>query len=285
MCQETVAGLTYAARDWGVGETGHPLHHPMSWETPYLQRRRANVAENSRQGYETIEVLRGAHTGKEAMIICSGPSARVGLERFPFHEDRLTIGVNMGGVIYRGETWRKVDIALVADGIVSQGLAEREWGGRMEYDALVACVWSDPGLLREAREMDGGPYLFRVSGYGHEMAYCGVPPELPELEYCFNSGTIALHLADWMGCKTIRLIGMDMAFTAGEFHPGEVARAGAHSASMVTEDIHGNLVMCRVDQFIAARKVETWAWLLAKRGVRVINSTGGGIVKRFVEHE
>ncbi len=108
--------------------------------------------------------------------------------------------------------------------------------------------------------------------------------DLPELEYSFNSGSMVLHLADIMGCTTIVLVGCDQALTGGEFHPGQKAPTQYHDDVLVCPDIHGNLTMARFDQFVAARKIETWAWMLREKyGVKVVNLTGAGILKRFVE--
>lgn len=155
---------------------------------------------------------------------------------------------------------------------------------------MVAAIWSDPDLLMEADlgstlENSTCPYVFRVAGYGHEMSWCGVPPEIPALEYAYNSGTVMLSLAFWMGFTTIRMVGMEMAYTAGEFHPGEAAPVRYHPRAMAAEDIRGNWTLTTEENFVAATKIETWAWLAKKHGVRVVNASGAGIIRRFVEIE
>ena len=108
---------------------------------------------------------------------------------------------------------------------------------------------------------------------------------MPSLEYAFNTGTMALHLADLMGLNPIYLIGADFALTDGMFHVGERARWEDHRNALAAPDLNGELVLTREDQFIAARKMETWAFILKQYGVKVVNLTGAGLLHRFMERE
>lgn len=229
----------------------------------------------------TIGVLKGrykADGGRAAYVVLSGPSLFRNFKESPPHDDDVVIGVNRGAVEFCGAFQRPVDYLLVADGIVSPAYVNRQWG-HIHARRVVANICASPDVTHFS---DREPFWFRAAGWGHEQIAMGVPMDLPELEYSFNTGTMALHLADILGCNPIVFVGCDQALTGGEFHPGEKAAESSHNV-IACPDIHGNWTLARIDQFIAARKMEAWAFILKQYGVRVVNLTGAGIVKRFVE--
>lgn len=128
-------------------------------------------------------------------------------------------------------------------------------------------------------------FYFRPSGLGHEASYTGLDLSLPELEYAFNTGSMVLHLGDYLGCREIVLVGADMALTGGLFYPNQRARVLPKTTYMVLSDVNGNLTVTSNDMLVVCKKVETWAWLLKKYGVTCVNLTGEGIIGRWFERK
>ncbi|MDI6808974.1 MAG: hypothetical protein QME66_08345 [Candidatus Eisenbacteria bacterium] len=240
-----------------------------------------NTILNSSRFNDSIDLIIGMNRGAVIYVIFAGPSVEDNLrvlKQRGVPRGTITIGINRGAVHWEAVMGEPVDYFLLADGSITEEMCRRLWGGLPHYRNGVFCNWVDPGMVTEALT-----YWFRCSGLGHEQVYTGTPLSLPALEYSYNTGTMSLHLADFLGASEIHLIGADFALPGGKFHTDEVAYFKDHRNAMCCEDIEGKLIMCREDQFCAARKMETWAYILSTYGVKVVNRTGAGQLKRFME--
>lgn len=278
-------GVDHLARDWRASERNNQVQPTDRWIGTYMERRRTQTIQNIPSIEWTIRDLKGIRSDRAAYIVLSGPSLPRNLYEHPPRDGDVVIGVNRGAAEFmRAFPGRHIDYLLVADGVVSPDYAYKHWGVRVRATDVVAIVCASPEVADFLGVGGRKPYWFRQAGWGHDATTMGWPMDLPDLEYSFNSGTLALHLADLMGCNPIVFVGCDQALTGGEFHPGEKASEGAHQVLCVP-DMHGNWTMARLDQFIAAKKIETWAFILKQYGVKVVNLTGAGIVHRFVEQD
>lgn len=258
------------------------IHPSPYWNTPYLEMRRLNWLGNRRRvmGGRRLYELVGDGFGREAYIIFAGPSVVRNLVEVEIPSDAVVIGVNRGAVHYEEVCGRSVDLMILADGSITPGMCVRLWGRVPAAKSFVACAWVNPGMVEGVS--DSELFWMRPSGLGHEMAYTGIPVDLDELEYSFNTGTMGLHLADLLGCLRINLIGADFALTDRMFHKGELAEYKDHLEVIAVPDVDGGITVARMDQFIAARKMETWAYILKQYGVEVRNLTGRGGLKRWM---
>lgn len=270
----------HLVRDWRASDGNSQMHQPACWGGRYMDMRLSNVNRNRPRVRRTVKDLVGIKGGRTVWCVMAGPSVVENIRKYreEMRTAGVVIGVNRGAVHYEQETGRSVDYWLIADGSITEEMCKRLWGGVPRGTETVGAIWCDPGLVDERT------YWFRLSGWGHESAYCGVPMGLPDLEYSYNTGTIALHLADLLGAGGINILGCDLSLSNGQFHIGEDALLKDHRNSIVTQDLHGKVTISRYDQFIAARKMEAWAWILkTKYGVTVRNLTGAGILQRHME--
>lgn len=256
---------------------------PACFDGPYIERRRENTVANRHRMSSRIDELAGLHSGAPIYVILAGPSVegnlRVLKER-GVPRGTIVVGVNRGAVHWNEVMGEPVDYYLMADGSITPDMCRRLWGRMPVYRRGVFCNWVDPRMVNGLAVT-----WFRCSGVGHEQVYTGTPISLPALEYSYNTGTMSLHLADLLGASEIHLIGADFALPGGMFHSDEVAMFRDHRNAICCEDIEGRLLMCREDQFCAARKMETWAYVLSKYGVKVVNRTGAGQLRRFIQQE
>lgn len=271
--------VVHLVRDWRASGSNGQIHQPLCWGGEYMDMKLNNVNVNrSRVKYTVTDLVGGDH-GRKVWCVMAGPSVVENIRKYGDEmAGDVVIGVNRGAMHYKEETAEQVDYWLIADGSITPKMCEALWGGVPRRTKTVGAIWCDPGLVDEYT------YWFRISGWGHEATYCGVPMDLPDLEYSYNTGTIALHLADLLGAREINILGCDLSLPNGQFHVGEEALLKDHRHSLVTQDMKGRVVISRYDQFIAARKMEAWAWILkTKYGVTVRNLTGAGILQRHME--
>ncbi|MBI2890141.1 MAG: hypothetical protein HYY13_05080 [Nitrospirae bacterium] len=287
----SIGNVNFVCRDWRYSEVSHQIHPPAAWKSTYLDKRRDNVRHN-RTVKHTLRELKGSCAGRSMYVILSGPSVFKNLAEHPPRPDDVVVGVN------RGAAWcpYPLDFMLVADGVVCRDYID-DWKRQAlslpvpqpcaqvppKDTRLLVAQWADP-TMNEMFDEDHRFY-FRPSGLGHEASYTGLDLSLPELEYAFNTGSMVLHLGDYLGCREIVLVGADMALTGGLFYPNQRARVLPKTTYMVLSDVNGNLTVTSNDMLVVCKKVETWAWLLKKYGVTCVNLTGEGIIGRWFERK
>lgn len=292
--------VNFVCRDWRYSEVSHQIHPPAAWRSAYLDKRRDNVRAN-RNIKRTLRDLRGKYKGRSLYVILSGPSVFKNLREHPPKPGDVVVGINRGAVY----SPYPLDLVLVADGVVCEDYIkdwraqmsggrrqaagggeeapELDWDRKISNTDIVVAQWADPSLKQVFDEERF--YFFRPSGLGHEASYTGIDLGLPELEYAFNTGSMTLHLGDYLGCDEIVLVGADMALTGNMFYPDQRARVQPKTTYLVMRDINSLLTVTSTEMMVVCKKLETWAWLLRKYGVTCVNLTGEGIIDRWFERE
>lgn len=266
----------WPARDWRASKRSHQRLSEFAGPIPYNLRRRESIRVNRKRIRRTLDDLRGKHAGATAYCILGGPSALSDLECNPPRPGDVVLGYN------RTYTYWPLDYLLVADGIVDAKRHD-EWGKPKgeKLPTLIALEWAASDLV------DRWPieevYWCRCAGWGNEHSWLGVDQELPELEFILSGGTMMPHLADLLGCTQIVLVGADHAIAGTELYPGVRHQASPNNYYLTCLDRNGRTVWTTWEMWMAARKLEAWAYAMARYGLRFVNLTGGGIVDRWWE--
>ena len=280
---------------------------------PYTERRFANAASNKVS--RRLDELKGSCKGRPAYVMLSGPSLIRNLLESPPPPGAVVIAVNRAFVF----SPYPIDFFLCSDAVVDrprlndwdaswkppEGFPNRpSLNDKLSTSNLLAMQWTDAKLVDRFREGTDRAVFFRKSGLAKDNLIGGIDMTLPGLEVCYFSGTHTLNLADYLGCSRIEIVGGDFAFTGDEFHPGDKRpesikgspyfytkgieyfgeRAGKPIDEAVSDTPTEKLTLTDTHFYVAASKMETWAWLLRRYGVPCVNLTGAGLLNRWFQH-
>lgn len=178
----------------------------------------------------SISALKGIHRndGKSAIVIGNGPSLYDNASGTN-HLDVLKEHINdFDGIVLLADPLLERcinmgmgDYVTVVDGadIISKFFDNDAVRNLPDSNHKLKAIMSSATSPTVLKKWRGDTYFF-VSSIAHEILPNATPlmcdfTELPDLNTGGNCGMLAWHMATWMGCKDIAVIGMDYGYKPG----------------------------------------------------------------------
>lgn len=268
-----VMNRTVDPTEWNFAEPFKMMHmRGNDARSRMLNKRWVNWQQNKAQLQGTamdVKEWAGSHQGEPLFICGNGPSLAKTAPMLKTVKNGKILSIN-GSVQTLLANGVKPDYWMTADWLCKKEWFDGEWTrdcqGFIYAGAAPMCLQYPWKAVHSFNVADSSMSSKAVWEESKGACYQG----------SFSSLSIALHMAQHLGFNPIVLVGVDLANTDGNVHPGEKALA---EDDLEAKGIDDKPYKTNIGWVQVASSIRAMVYFMDKAGVVVANCTGAGILR------